>query len=584
MTPAAALVALALLAASPRPVRAQDFASYELFGVVEAENAVTYPDTIKSQCFDGLPFTSATLETCVRQRAPQHPHRPHLTSHPTLHSCGTIRDKDMGDGWMAFDTNAVNAIDRGVICLACCTNSDTSVGEDKDEWWRIQCRLSTARDRDVNANLFGYEMRFARMLTPQDNEVITCPVPRSGCEYVNDQGDRITCTPDPDDGDGGGCYEVDGERGAKITHCTCTVPGGYGVDQSRVVCMKTRSPYFLEGYELTIEVVEMSDSTDGRYWRSVRGCSVVTKEIDRLTYGLEDGDQVHQLIHMISALDDDHYDWLSMEGGLIWLLSIVGLSILFLWLFCRWLRDEHCPVCGGRMILNCGDPMCWWCAFYGSDLPDRFLAERLRTRDRQLRGITAQSRIYGDFCGWASRCRKRKPKHQFDPDMPRSAAVDGRFVEAPINAKTQKYKVKPKTMRYQITIERGGVEWGEQPPPRSPWLYQRLWRALWWLLCIPFRVKKRDKEAEKEARRRKKREGELAKKITCCQRLWACVTCGCCRRRKTGGDDASSVSDDSSSASAVSSSSDDTPALPAPEGGGGGGSSVGDVSELESAA
>ncbi|CAM9242806.1 unnamed protein product [Chrysoparadoxa australica] len=156
-----------------------------------------------------------------------------------------------------------------------------------------------------------------------DTEVVRCPIKRAGCVY--DENDQVV-----------------GECGYSGT--------------------------FLSGYTLVIEVLPTVDSLRSSR-KTVVGCQVDVEESDTIPTVLR------EKIVMQLTFDQGR----GIHVG--WILLFCFLSLAALAAVVRSLREQHCIVCGNRLICFCS--VCSLCRFYGYELPSKGALDLMATKRKE---------------------------------------------------------------------------------------------------------------------------------------------------------------------------------------------------------
>lgn len=360
--------------------------SLDVLGVIQQESIALNPENIRSMCYMGLIEELTTRCNILDDDGKAVP--------------PGVFYPDRTEGW--------NQSPRGesdVFCLTCCNTLRDKVEERIDETWDFSCAVDSDVIQTLRTTYYGYEFRFARNRDEGDDKLVRCAMGRIGCEYEGVFGEHemdgrdLSCTSKPGDGDYGHCT-------ADNATCTCEIPGsqrggtgphpdtdarndyldGVRIRGSEQDCRFRSSrlleggrSWYLRGYELTIEVEEMSDNS-GSFWRSVTGCSVKTTE----SLSMAPGEMFHQRIRMIGTKHRKPYNWFASAHGLPYVLSGIALALLIAALILRCCRNEPCPTCGRKLIFM--PRQCFYCTLYGAPMPDPVLLARIRARARFVHG------------------------------------------------------------------------------------------------------------------------------------------------------------------------------------------------------
>eukprot|EP00611_Tribonema_gayanum_P027625 TRINITY_DN688_c0_g1_i1.p1 TRINITY_DN688_c0_g1~~TRINITY_DN688_c0_g1_i1.p1 ORF type:complete len:348 (-),score=72.34 TRINITY_DN688_c0_g1_i1:303-1346(-) len=241
-------------------------------------------------------------------------------SYTDVSSKGCFGGLDLGtckppsDLWLQDWMAAYNSISAaGTYCLSCCSNSapygGTNANPEEDaDTWDLTCQLASTTQKKF-VNVFGYEFIFLRNSHNGDLDLVRCQIPRTACSYNSDG-------------------NLDG---------TCVSDGSY-----------------LHGYTLRVGV-RMQGTPLGLSRRQVTWCSVTTEE------GRTSPTSFHENIIMVHDNSDGYA--LSPWWGL--LLALLFLAVASA--AARWLRADHCLVCGHRLIWL--RRVCLPCRYYGYQLP-----------------------------------------------------------------------------------------------------------------------------------------------------------------------------------------------------------------------
>ena len=318
----------------------QDFSLYGIFDSYVSPIDNRKQSEIYSKCFQGIGLT-----TCI----------------PVL------PDDDVKLDYIRDYLVDLEDISGANYCVECCGDSPSS-----RDIWDLYCEVD--EDTRRSTNVFGFELRLARNRDAQDQEVIKCPLKRTGCSYT--------------------------KSGEVIGECVAN------------------TETFLVGYELTLNVREYDKNTE--LWRGVESCELKSYEDP---VALESGEKFHEKIILVHAPDTslktDDYMELAFLSFLIIVVVYVGLY------FCRKKRCEYC-----QQKLVCFPRICYKCTFVGAEPPDPILLAALEQKGQKLQGDPPEqfpgSRAIAGFfraccytlsCGYW--CYGRPKVYPDDPPMPK---------------------------------------------------------------------------------------------------------------------------------------------------------------------
>ena len=269
---------------------------FNIYGAIVDSGEVIDASTISkyySTCYDGFGFTH-----CKAKQADD--------DQVLVHTLPYYRD--------FYLLNGVN------YCLQCC--SSNSIPDD----WNLECIQYTGVAPITN--VYGYELRMARMLTLSDTEIIRCPIKRTACTYnESDPFEVIECSDDN------------------------TMLWGITVQ-----------------FWITVRSINFAT------WRSVEQCIVT---VDERTEQLPNGANFAEnyiLYHTVAPQKPSTFD-----------RSLYSLFTLFcLYFLIYYFRTERCIICDKKLILFY--QRCYLCRFYGAYPPDPLLMKAMEEKGSQLQG------------------------------------------------------------------------------------------------------------------------------------------------------------------------------------------------------
>ena len=286
-------VLLMLLTTGPG-VNAQDLVLYGKFNLYLNPMNSKEVGFITSKCFNGL-----GLSTCSPNLSPN-----------------------------VFDRNKnlpyYNKLEPGQLYCASCCGTNT---ENKD-YWDMHCTMDTVSA--VTTNVYGYDLRLSARNYEGDKTIVTCPLPRSACQY-----------------DGKTTLNCDGQQ----TDST-----------------------FLHGYTATINVKMMDQNFV--YWRAITDCSITAMESP---VPLQLGDTFYEkfiIVHtpnMANSLPDAPK-----------ILSVLLLFYFLAYAVLFYFRRKHCSYCQGKLVFS--KELCFKCWFVGAQPVDPFLLAVLEEKGEIMQG------------------------------------------------------------------------------------------------------------------------------------------------------------------------------------------------------
>lgn len=206
-------------------------------------------------------------------------------------------------------------------CLQCCSDN-----KGVPDYWELSCIQYT--NVAPKTNLYGYELRIARLLTLTDTEVIRCPIKRTACSYNESNPNQVI-------------------------ECVADDTMLWGI---------------------TVEFWVTIRSVNFQSWRSVEKCSVTVDERTELLPNGAPFAENYILYH------SRHPQSLSAFDGTLYSL----ICLLSIYLFLYYLRKDRCIICDKKLVIFC--KRCYLCRFYGAYPPDPLLTQAMEEKGKYLQG------------------------------------------------------------------------------------------------------------------------------------------------------------------------------------------------------